>query len=73
MAKIKGLKCKKCNGHGIAKNTKKFKCTLCSGSGCGICVNGFITPLYAECETCYGHGIVFKTLVDTINHIRRYA
>tara|TARA_Y100000590_G_C15236110_1_gene831953 strand:- start:347 stop:553 length:207 start_codon:yes stop_codon:yes gene_type:complete len=59
---IKSIQCKKCNGAGLIKREREFKCLNCIKTSnkygkCFLCENKKHKKYY-ECNNCYGSGVI---------------
>ena len=58
----KSIQCKQCNGSGLKKKQKEFKCFNCIKTSnkygkCFLCENIKLKRYY-ECNNCYGSGVI---------------
>ena len=61
-------RCLLCNGIGLIKRNKPFKCNNCNNKGCYLCENAN-KGLYIECNKCLGSGTIIKTTKNKNNKI----
>ena len=52
-------RCLICNGIGLIKREKPFKCNNCNNKGCYLFLF-FYKGIFIECQKCFGSGTLIK-------------